>query len=164
MWRPILDKPTRKKGVRWSSQQSSAVALKGVNLEEIEIELTSLYAGEALQISVVNKWLMRPARETRVRGWRAIGRPADSDLTHLIPDLIREPSFLSCKMLCKHLSLSKETCLRVLHEKLAINKFHLRYLLDQLTRNRTSQSQELPCEVNFLKYSNIAKQRTLCLS
>jgi hypothetical protein len=61
------------------------------------------------------------------------GRPANSDLTQVIAELIRESPFRSCKI-CRHLRVSNETCLRFLGEKLGLKMLHLLWVPHQLTR------------------------------
>jgi hypothetical protein len=105
-----------------------------------------------------------PAEENKARRWPAIRKVCYSDLTQVIAELIWECPFLSCKILCRYHRVSQETCLRILHEKLGFKKFHLRWVPHQLIPNRTWKPQELPSHINFLKYSNIAKQQTLSIS
>jgi transposase len=102
------------------------LTLKGIKTKEIDIEIRNTYGDEALQIFTVKKWRTRfLQRRTKLGDNRRSGRPASSDLAQTIAEFIRELPFLSCKILHRHLTLSKETCLRILHEKLWIKKLHL---------------------------------------
>jgi hypothetical protein len=99
---------------------------KGLKAKEIEMELTRVHDEEALQIFVAKKRGSRFLHgRTELRDVSRSGRPANSDLTRVIAEFIREHPFLSCKILYRQLRVSKEICLRILHEKLAIRKFYL---------------------------------------
>jgi hypothetical protein len=100
------------------------LTLKGLKTKEIEMELTDVDGDEALHISAVKKW--RKAflqRKTEIGGGPRSRRSANSDLTQVIAELIREHPFLSCEILCRHLRVSKETCLRFFHEKFGLKSF-----------------------------------------
>jgi hypothetical protein len=126
------------------------------------MELTSVYGDEAFQISAIKKWRTRFLAGKRELGnVPRSGRHANSDWTQVIAELIRERPFLSCKILFRDLRVSKETSFKILPEKLGPKKFHLRWIPHQLTPNKTWKLQELPCHINFLKFSSLAKQGTL---
>jgi hypothetical protein len=113
MWRFIFGKPARRKVPDGAASSRPLLTLKGLKAKEIEMELTSVYEDETLQISAAKKW-----RTCFLQGriefgdYSRSGRPANSDLTQAIAEFIRERPFLSCKILCRHLRVSNETCLR----------------------------------------------------
>jgi hypothetical protein len=114
------------------------LTLKVLKAKEINMELTSVSGDALLQISAGTKWRTHfVQRRTELRDDPQSTRYANSELAQMIAELIREPPFLSCKILGRHLRVSKETCLRFFHEKLELKKFHLRWVPDQLTANRT---------------------------
>jgi transposase len=117
---------------------ASVLTLKGLKAKEIEMELTSVYGDEALEISAVKKWLTCFLQgRTKLGDDRRSGTTAKSDLTQVIVEVIRECPFLSCKILCRHLRISNERCLRFLHKKLGLKEFHLRWVPDKFTPNGT---------------------------
>jgi transposase len=123
-----------------------SLTFKGLKAKKIEMELTNVYGDEALQISIVTNWRTRfLQRRTELGDDPRSGRPIDSDLTQGIAEIIRERPFLSCKILCKHLRVSKETCLRILHEKLGLKKF----IFDGFYTNspRTEHESLMSCHV-----------------
>jgi transposase len=88
------------------------LSLKSFNANETETELTSVHDDEAFQISAIKKWRTRfMQKRTEFEDDLRSGRPANSDLTQVIAEFIRERSFLSCKILCRHLRVSKEISL-----------------------------------------------------
>jgi hypothetical protein len=90
------------------------------------MELTSMYGNEALQISAIRKWRTHFLQgRTELGDYPRSGRPANSGLAQLIAELIQECPFLSCKILYKHVRISKEKCLIFLHEKLGLKSFIL---------------------------------------
>jgi hypothetical protein len=102
------------------------LVLKGLKAQEIEMELTSTYADSAFQIYAVKKSRTRVGqRRIELEDDPRSGRPANSDLIQVIAQLVREHPFLSCRILCRHLRVSKERCLRILHEKLALKMVHV---------------------------------------
>jgi hypothetical protein len=110
------------------------LSLKGLKAKEIEMELTSIFRDEALLISAVKKWRRRFLRKRTELGDELPSRsPINSGLIHVIIDLIRERPFLSCKILCRHLRVSKERCLRILHEEFGLKKFDHRWISHALT-------------------------------
>jgi transposase len=65
------------------------LTLKGLKATEIEMELTSVYIDEALQISAVNKWRRHFLQgRTELGDKPRSGRPANSDLRQVIAELI----------------------------------------------------------------------------
>jgi hypothetical protein len=56
-------------------------------------------------------------------------------LIQVIANGIWEPPFLPCKILCRHLTVSKETCARILHGNLGLEEFHLQWAPSQLAPN-----------------------------
>jgi hypothetical protein len=71
------------------------LTLQGLKAKEIGMELTTAYGNEKLQISAVKKrrWRFLQGRRELLSGSRS-GRPANSDLTQMIAELIRESPFL----------------------------------------------------------------------
>jgi plasmid stabilization system protein ParE len=113
------------------------LTLKGLKAMKSKMQLTNVDGDEALQISASKKGRRRFLQvRTKLGDDPRSGRPANSDLTGTIAEFIREHPFLSCKILCRHLRVSKEICLRFLHQKAGLKKFHLRWVPDQLTPNR----------------------------
>jgi hypothetical protein len=103
------------------------LTLTDLKAEELEIELRIVYGDEALRISAMKKWRTPFLQgRTELGDDPRSGRLTNSDLTQMIIELIQEGPFLSYKILCRHLRVSKETCLRILHEKLGLIKFYLR--------------------------------------
>jgi hypothetical protein len=127
------------------------LTVKGLKAQKIEMELTSLYGDEGLQINVVEKWRTRFLQERREFGdCRRSRRPAYSDLKQMIADFIRERHFLSCKLLSTHVKVSKETYRRIHQAKVGLKRFHFRWVLQALTPNmkasRTAMSYQ-PFEI-----------------
>jgi len=94
----------RQKVVDGAASSRPRWTLKDLKAEEIEMELTDVYGDEAFQISAVTKWRTcvlqgrtEPGDDPRS------GILANSDLTQVIAELIRECSFLSCKISCRDL-------------------------------------------------------------
>jgi hypothetical protein len=62
--------------------------------------------------------------------------------------MLEESPFLSCKLLARHFKIAKATCLRILREDLALQKFHLRcmpHTLDSAQKtDRVTFSRALP--------------------
>jgi predicted GTPase len=112
------------------------LTFRGLKAKEIEMKLTNVYGDEALQISAVKKQRMRFLQGRTELGYDLQSRrPTNSDLTQVIAELIRESPFRSCKILCRHLKVSKETYFRFLHKKLGFKKFHLQSIPHQLIPN-----------------------------
>jgi hypothetical protein len=112
------------------------MTLKGIKAKEIKVELTSVDAYDVLSVCALKKWRMRVLQRRKELGDDPqSGRPANSGLNQVIAELIREYPFLSCKIFCRYLKVSKETCLRFLHEKFRLKKFHLRWVSHQLILN-----------------------------
>jgi hypothetical protein len=83
--------------------------LTGFKAKESEMELTNTYGNEELPIFGLKKWRTRFLQGRTEFGDDArSGWSANSDLTQVIAELIRNGSFLSCQRLCKHLRVSKE--------------------------------------------------------
>jgi transposase len=86
------------------------LTVKGLKAKEIEMELTSIYEDEALQISALKKWWTRFLQgRTELGDNPRLGRPTNPDLTEAMIELIRERPFLSTKIVCRHLRVSKDT-------------------------------------------------------
>jgi hypothetical protein len=84
------------------------LTLKDLKAKEIQMHLTSMYDNEAFQISAVKKWRACFLQErTEFGDDQRSGRPANSDLTQVIAELIRECPFISCKTFGRHLRVSK---------------------------------------------------------
>jgi transposase len=76
----------------------SFLTLTGFKAKEIEMELTGMYGDAVLQISAVNKWRTRFLEgKTELGNGPRSGRPANSDCTQAIAELIREHPFLNAK-------------------------------------------------------------------
>jgi hypothetical protein len=74
------------------------LTIKGLKAKKIKMEITSVYGDEALQISAVKKWRKHfMLGRTELGDDRRSGRSANSDLTHVIAELIRARPFLPAK-------------------------------------------------------------------
>jgi hypothetical protein len=100
------------------------LTLKSLKAKDIEMELIGVYGDEALLISAEKKWRRRFLQgRTELGNDPRSGRPANSDLTEVIAELIREHPFLLIKILYRNLRVSKGRCVKILDEKLGLKSF-----------------------------------------
>jgi hypothetical protein len=122
--------------------------MKNLSVAEIAIELQSAYGTDALKYSTVSKWrLCFQDGSDDLFDLAHYGSPSRSDLATPIQSLLQQFPFISCKILCCKLKISKETCLHLLHDDLHLEKFNLPYVPHSLRadrkRSRVSLSREL---------------------
>jgi hypothetical protein len=92
------------------------LTLKGLKAKDIQTELEYMYEDGCLRLRQP-KWRGCFLQERINLGDnRRSGRPAWLDLSNIISKRFKELSFISCKVLSQHLRISKDTCLRILHE------------------------------------------------
>jgi transposase len=125
------------------------LTLENLSVAEIATELQSVYDMCALKHSTVSKWRLRFHD-----GWDDLfdlarsGRASRSDLAAPVQSLLQRFPFVSCKAPCPKLKIGKATCLRVLHDDVHLEKFHLGYVLRSLEaeqkRSRVELSRGLP--------------------
>jgi transposase len=103
------------------------VTLKSLSLKDIYTELESVYMDQALCLHTVYKWHERFMQgRTELFDDPRSGRPLQNDLADAFCAMIQEFPFTSCKFLCIHFRLAKNTCLRILHDVLRLENFNLR--------------------------------------
>jgi histone-lysine N-methyltransferase SETMAR len=122
--------------------------VRGLNPRQILSELESVYHEDALAPTTIYKWHARfRDGRTELSDDPRSGRPRRSDLAEAISSLSEERSFLSCKLLARHFRIAKATCLRILREDLALQKFNLRWVPHRLDstqkQNRVTFSRAL---------------------
>jgi hypothetical protein len=88
----------------------------------------------------VKKWRSRflQGRTTLFDDPRS-GRPLTQDLAQAVRSMLDEKSFTSCRVLCRHFRIAKTTCLRILHDELGLQQFHLRWVPHALSPNQKSE-------------------------
>jgi hypothetical protein len=104
------------------------LALKGLCASAIAAELKSVYDPEALALSTVEKWRKRFGEgKTSRYDDPGCGRlqTITNDLAEAISSMLKEGPYFSCRILCRLFRIAKGTCLRILHGKLGMKKFHL---------------------------------------
>jgi hypothetical protein len=122
----------------------SLFAPKDLKAKNIEMELANVYGDEALQISIATPWRTRLLQETAELGYDpGSGRPTNSDLPPMISELIRERPFLSSKISCRHLGVSKATSFRLRRETLGLKKIHLQWVPHQFASSPQTEHENL---------------------
>jgi transposase len=105
------------------------LTVKGLNPQQIHSELESVYHEGVLALPTIYKWHARfRDRRTELSDDPRSGRPRRSDLAEAISSMLAERPFLSCKLLVRQFRIAKATCLRILREDLALQKFNLRWV------------------------------------
>jgi hypothetical protein len=114
--------------------------LKRRRATAIHTELESVYNPEALALPVVKKsrTYFHRGRTDMFDDPRS-GKPLTNGLARAIGFMLEERSFNLCKVLCRHFRIGKATCLRILHGKLDLNKFHLQWVPHALVINQESE-------------------------
>jgi histone-lysine N-methyltransferase SETMAR len=116
------------------------LSLKGLKARDIQAELQSVYGPEACQLTAVKKWRTRFMQgRTDLFDDPRSGRPLTHDLAEAISSMLGERPFSSCKVLSRHFRIAKATCLRILHDKLGLKKFHLRWVPHSISSNQKSE-------------------------
>jgi hypothetical protein len=115
-------------------------SLKGLKAKGIQDELESVYGTDACKLLMVKKWRLRflQGRTTLFDDPR-FGRLLTQDRDEAVRLMIGEKSFTSCRVLCRHFRIAKTTYLRILHDELRLQKFHLRWVLHALFLNQQSK-------------------------
>jgi hypothetical protein len=87
-------------------------------------ERNSVYETGALALSAVKEWSKRFAEgRISLSGDPRCGRPLTNNFTGAISLMLKERSYLPCKILCRHICIAKETCLRSIHDTLGMKSF-----------------------------------------
>jgi hypothetical protein len=85
----------------------------------------------------VNKWRSRFQRGTTdLFDDLRPGTPLRDNAVGAIGFILEERLFSSCQVLCRHFRIGKAMCLWMLHNKLGLQKFHLRWVLQTLSINQ----------------------------
>jgi hypothetical protein len=115
------------------------LALHGLNAKAIQAELESVYGTDACKLSTVKKWRLRflQGRTTLFDDPRS-GRTLTNDLAEAVRSMLAEEPFTPCTVLCQDLRIAKAICLPILHDELAMLKFHLRWIPHPLSSNQRS--------------------------
>jgi transposase len=109
------------------------LTLKELNPRQIHSELESVHHEDALAMPTIYKWHARfRDGKTELSDDPRSGRPRRSDLAEAISSMLEERPFLSCKLLARHFRIGNATCLRILREDLALQKFNLQWLPHRL--------------------------------
>jgi transposase len=109
------------------------LTLKGLNPQQILSELESVYREDALALPTIYKWHARfRDRRTELSDDPRSGRPRKSDSAEAIFSMLEPRPFLSYSLLARHFGIAKATCLQILREDLALQKFNLRWVPDTL--------------------------------
>jgi hypothetical protein len=105
------------------------LTLKALNHQQIHSELESVYHEDARALPMIYKWHARfRDGRTELSDDPRSGRPRKSDLAEAFFSMLEERPFLSCKLLAQHFRIAKATCLRILRQDLALQKFNLRWV------------------------------------
>jgi hypothetical protein len=84
------------------------LTLKGLRVSAIAGELQSVYETEAFALSTAEKWHKRSAQgRTSLYDDPRCGIPLTNDLTEAISSVLKERSYLSCKIFCRHFRITK---------------------------------------------------------
>jgi transposase len=108
---------------------SCCLTLKNLSVPKVATKLQGVYGTDALKYSTVSKWRLRfQDGSDDLFDLARSGRPSHNDLVAPIQPLLQQCPFISCNALCRKLKIGKETCLRVLHDDLHLEKFNLCYV------------------------------------
>jgi transposase len=124
------------------------LTFKGLHAGTIVAELRYVYKEDALALATVKKWCKRfvDGRTSLCSNPRS-GRPLSNDLAEAIASMLKEKPFASCKVLCRHFRIAETTCLRILHDNLAMKKFNLRWVPHVLTGGQKAERVTLSHEI-----------------
>jgi hypothetical protein len=116
------------------------LTFKGLRASAIAAALKSVDETEEFAISPVKKW-RKHITEGRTSLYHdpSYGESLTNDLSEAISSILKERSYLSCKVLCRHFRFAKRTCLRILHDILGVKKSHLRWVLHDLDTNQKAE-------------------------
>jgi hypothetical protein len=116
------------------------LTLKGLCAFAIAAELASVYETEALSLYTVKKWRKYFA-EGRISldDDTKCGISLPNNLAEAISSRLQERPYLSCKVLCQQFRIAKGICLRILHERLGIKNFLLRWVSHALDTNQKAE-------------------------
>jgi hypothetical protein len=114
--------------------------VKKLKARAIHAEFESLHGQEALALPIVkNSWRrIHQSRADLFHDPRS-GRPFTNGLAGARGFVLDKRLFRSSKALSRHFRIGKATCLRILHDKLGLKKFHLRWVSHTLSINRKSE-------------------------
>jgi hypothetical protein len=102
------------------------LTLKSLRASAIAAEPKLVYETEVFAFSTVKKWRKRFAEG---RTWPYDDPRCDrhlvNDLTETISLMLKEKSYLSCKVLCRHFGIAKGTYLQTFHDRLGMKSFIL---------------------------------------
>jgi hypothetical protein len=106
---------------------------QGLKDRAIQTEFESVYAPEAAAISTLKKWRERfhEGRTDLIDDLKS-RRPVTQEFAATIQSMLTQRPFLSCKVLFRHLSIRKVTCLPILHNDLGLIKVHLHWIPEAL--------------------------------
>jgi hypothetical protein len=111
--------------------------LQRTKAKNIETALDEVYREEALSLSAVKKWRKQFADgRTSLDDDLHPGRPCHRGLASPIQSPLREQPFISCKLICENLRITKTPCLRVLHDELRFVKRNFRWILHGLASSQ----------------------------
>jgi hypothetical protein len=122
--------------------------LKNLSMAEIATGLQTVYGTDALKYSTISKSNLRfQTGSDDLFDLVRSGRSSRSALAALMQLLLRQFSFLSCKVFFRKLKIGKATCLRVLHDDLHLEKFNLRAVPHSLEADQKWSRIELSREL-----------------
>jgi hypothetical protein len=99
--------------------------LKGLKARGIHTELESVYGPEALALLTVKKWRGRFHQgRTDLLDDPMSGMPLTNDIAKTIGPRTLRKAHQFMQVLCRHFRTGKVPCLRILHDKFGLNKFH----------------------------------------
>jgi hypothetical protein len=114
--------------------------LKGLKSRVIHTELESSCGSELLALPTVKKWRRHFHQgRTDLFDDPKSERPVTNELAGAIRSILEKRSFSSCKVLCRHFRIEKAICLRILHDKLGLKPFHLRWVPHALLMSQKSR-------------------------
>jgi transposase len=127
--------------------------LKNLSVAEIATEFQSVYGTDALKYSTMSKRRLRfQDGSDNLFDLARSGRPFRSDLAALIQSLLQHLPFISCKVLCRKLTIGKETCSRMLHDDLHLEKLNLPSVPHSLEADQIRSRVDFPA--SFSRCSN----------
>jgi hypothetical protein len=124
------------------------VTLKSLKAKAIQVELEPVYCTDACKLSMVKKWRLLFLQGTTIRfDDPRSRRPVTQDLAEAVRSMIRKQPFASYRFLCRHFKIAKTTCLWILHDELALQKFHLRHVPQHTQSSIATNSGEQQLQV-----------------
>jgi hypothetical protein len=114
--------------------------LKRLKARAIHTELESVYDPETRAPLIMEQW-WRDFHQGRTDLYNVsrFGKPLTNDPVGAIGPMLKERPFSSCKVLYCHFWIGKVTGLPVLHDRLGLKTFHLRWVPHALSISQQSE-------------------------